>query len=145
MSQTQSRKRVKGSSKNYSKGESPAPGNTAASWAEESALQLATKAPIAKDTGRAGPAILAAGAMTAKMPAPRIAASPVAMHQTFGAVDVTSSRASSVAFATSLPYLTEYYFCYAGEEHRSCSASQARMMSALLKNRSVTDSFGLKL
>jgi hypothetical protein len=53
-------------------------GRTAASWAEERALQKATNAAITSEIRIDGPAIDAAGAMTAKIPAPRIAARPVA-------------------------------------------------------------------
>ena len=40
-------------------------------------MQKATKAAMVREISRAGPAIAAAGAITAKIPAPRIAARPV--------------------------------------------------------------------
>ena len=56
----------------------PVRGRTAASWAEERALQKATNAAITSENRIDGPAIPAAGAITAKIPAPRMAARPVA-------------------------------------------------------------------
>src|SRR5579872_3964826 len=55
----------------------PLRGRMAASWAEDRALHRATKAAIRSEMIREGPAIPAAGAIIAKIPAPRMAASPV--------------------------------------------------------------------
>ena len=57
----------------------PERGNAAANWTDESELQSATNAAMQKETSKAGPARAAAGAIIANIPAPRIAASPVAM------------------------------------------------------------------
>lgn len=57
----------------------PERGNAAANWTDENELQSATNAAIQKETSKAGPASPAAGAIIANMPAPRIAASPVAI------------------------------------------------------------------
>ena len=46
---------------------------------DERALQNATNAAMTSETSNAGPAIPAAGAITAKIPAPKIAAIPVAI------------------------------------------------------------------
>jgi hypothetical protein len=53
-------------------------GKTDASCAEDRALHKAIKAAIEKETRKAGPASPAAGAITENIPAPRIAANPVA-------------------------------------------------------------------
>lgn len=90
----------------------PERGNTAASWAEERALQSATKAPMAKDASRAGPAMFAAGAITAKMPAPKIAASPVAIvSNILNCERSLALRASSVNLAYSPLYIANVLFC----------------------------------
>ena len=57
----------------------PERGNAAANWTDESALQSATNAAMQKETSIAGPARPEAGAITANIPAPRIAARPVAI------------------------------------------------------------------
>lgn len=57
----------------------PERGNTAANWTDESALQMATKAAMPKETSKAGPAMEAAGAIIMNMPAPKMAANPVAI------------------------------------------------------------------